>query len=294
MLKCDNQLCFVQFIHPGKEHKPKFELEEFPWNKEEHKRKFLKSSGRYVSEDGKVCDEKLLFWGEWESQSSFERIRSPIFNGPRYIHEPFYREPASYDGLQNTDPFVFGKNFYYTVCQQYWNGRPSQLRYLQEGSIILFGSCLNKSEFVLDTVFVVRGYKDYDRNNYSIVLKEEISKTYEDVTILPIFMGKHKETVTCVKGDSEGYRLYIGATFEERQDDMYSFFPCQICKDGTAGFKKPTIHIKDIVTDNLNQGKKLNRNLTKTEVKQYWDDVVCQVTAQSLLQGIFAELPKER
>jgi hypothetical protein len=81
----ENQLCFAQFIYPGKEHTPKFELEEFPWNKGEHERKFLKCSGRYVGEDGKVGDGKLIFWGLWEPQSSFEQIRKPVFDGPRYI-----------------------------------------------------------------------------------------------------------------------------------------------------------------------------------------------------------------
>jgi hypothetical protein len=61
-----------------------------------------------------------------------------------------------------------------------------------------------------------------------------------------------------------------------------------------AGFRRPAIRIKNIVTDNLSQGKKLNPNVTKKEIKQYRNDVISQVNAQGQLEGVFAELPKQR
>ena len=52
------------------------------------------------------------------------------------------------------DPFVFGPQFHYTGCMQHREGRPTQLRHLRAGSVVLFGSCTGRSSFVLDTVFV--------------------------------------------------------------------------------------------------------------------------------------------
>ena len=64
--------------------------------------------------------------------------------------------------LQNTDPFVFGESFLYTCCQQFKNNRPTQLRYLAPGSVILFGSHRG-GRFLLDTVFVTRRSRDHCR-----------------------------------------------------------------------------------------------------------------------------------
>ena len=51
------------------------------------------------------------------------------------------------DGVwrQNTDPFVFGERFHYTGCLRHTRRGPTQLRYLAPGSLVLFGSCRDKS-----------------------------------------------------------------------------------------------------------------------------------------------------
>jgi hypothetical protein len=54
--------------------------------------------------------------------------------------------------MQNTDPFVFGDQFHYTGCLQHTKRGATQLRYLDRGSVILFGSCREKRDFVVDTV----------------------------------------------------------------------------------------------------------------------------------------------
>ena len=134
----DDKLLLVQFTHPGKEHEPDDGLLK-RWNKRPrpHKRKFLKQNGRYLA-GGKVAEGKVLFWGEWEPESTVERkIDEPILRGPRFIYEPYYVVPRSYNGLENTDPFVFGEQFHYTVCKQ---RTFTQLRHLLPGSVILFGS----------------------------------------------------------------------------------------------------------------------------------------------------------
>jgi hypothetical protein len=68
---------------------------------------------------------------------------------------------SGYRGAQNTDPFVFGDRFLYTCCKQRLrSGRPTQLRYLPHGSLVLFGSHISGG-FGLDTVFVVDDGADH-------------------------------------------------------------------------------------------------------------------------------------
>ena len=76
---CD-KLCFVQFIHPGGEHTPDNGLIR-EWNRNDHKRKFLRQAGNYIA-DGKVEKGEIVFWGEWEPESKAERVGNPIIHGP--------------------------------------------------------------------------------------------------------------------------------------------------------------------------------------------------------------------
>jgi hypothetical protein len=69
----------IQFLHPGMEATPERGSTMIPWNcSNEHKRKFMVSRGKYVSE--KIEKEDCLtFWGECESHSLVERL--PIMGG---------------------------------------------------------------------------------------------------------------------------------------------------------------------------------------------------------------------
>ena len=90
------------------------------WNTGEHRRKFLQARGSYIeAQDTAPETSELVFWGEWEPESEGNPIASPVPDGPRWVHRPYYVRPASYPGdLQNTDPFVFGDRFLYTLCRQ--------------------------------------------------------------------------------------------------------------------------------------------------------------------------------
>ena len=63
-----DKVCFVQFLHPGGEHRPN--ADGLDWNKlpHPHRRKFLLGQGRFVEEKG-VRSGSFAFWGEWEAQS---------------------------------------------------------------------------------------------------------------------------------------------------------------------------------------------------------------------------------
>jgi hypothetical protein len=285
-----DKLCFVQFIHPGGEHRPDFRAVK-RWNRESHKRKFIKQPGRYFTDS--IQEGLVAFWGEWEPESRVVReILNPIRNGPRYIYEPFYVEHASYQGLQNTDPFVFGEQFHYTGCQQQKGNGPTQLRYLSRGSVILFGSCLDKSRFVLDTLFVVNDWIDHNKRNYKDVLGAAVSQGYAEVTIAPWYEESSPESESCIQnGSQESWRLYFGAGYENPLQGMYSFFPCVPFEEKSRGFSRPVITLPQAITNNLYQGKRLNPQSSIEAIKVLWNEVVAQVREQGLALGVYAQMP---
>ena len=178
----EDKLCFVQFVHPGGEHEPDHDYCKH-WNFAKHRRKFLRTDGGYRSGQASPTRRgEIVFWGEWEPESQVSSFTAPLTHGPRFLHEPYYSKSTQPDG-QNTDPFVFGRNFLYTECRQHTAKGPTQLRYLTQGSVVLFGSCLERSFFALDTVFVVDDHVEHDATNYKSRLKGIVSEIYKMATI---------------------------------------------------------------------------------------------------------------
>ena len=287
----ENSLCFVQFLHPGGEHRPdkgRFKA----WNRRDHQRKFIVSKGRAVR--GKeALEAELVFWGEWEPESEvYGAIRQPMPQGPRHIYRPFYVVPHSYDRLQNTDPFVFG-TFLYGICQQHRSTGPTQLRYLKRGSVILFGSCV-ADEFVLDTVFVVRDWIDHNRSSYRSALSGRVPPGYMDITMNPLYLSGRGVEDSCPSDTDRSYRLYFGATYDAPVEGMYSFFPCLPLDRGGHGFARPTIRDTRIITTNHRQSYRLNPQPAQDQVRELWHSVVEQVLAQGLWQGVQAQMPEVR
>lgn len=281
---CD-KLCFVQFLHPGGEHRPD-QGNMKAWNRGRHQRKFMRVAGRCVRE-GETREGDLLFWGEWEAQSEVSsRIQRGLPQGPRYIYRPFYTIPASYRGLQNTDPFVF-ERFMYTLCQQHTVKGPTQLRFLKAGSVILFGSCIGESNFAIDTVFVIKDWIEHDQHTK---VHQRVPKAYCDVTLAawPDLDGGG-----CAYSN-RSYRLYFGASYEEPVAGMFSFFPCQPWAGGGRGFARPTIELPGVITGPCKQGKRLNPQSSVSETARLWREVVRQVEMQGCWLGVHAKMPPER
>jgi hypothetical protein len=277
--------CFVQFIHPGGEHRPDPDGMK-SWNCGSHRRKFLTSRGRY-SDDSHVQEGEIVFWGEWEAESRVvKRYDEPVPDGPHFLYEPFFVEPEEYEDRQNTDPFVFGDQFHYTGCLQHTRRGETQLRRLTPGSVVLFGSCVRKSRFVIDTVIVVANYIDHSAQDYRDKVTGAVSSTYFRVTVAPWY-GNLSATSRQV------HRLYFGATYERNVEGMFSFFPCRPRDKAPNGFARPEIFIPDRITRNLTQGKKIARLTSGPQAKNLRDKVVTQVLKQGLLLGLRAELPHE-
>jgi hypothetical protein len=230
----------------------------------------------------------VVFWGEWEPESEGEPIASTVPDGPRWIHRPYYIRPASYPGdLQNTDPYVFGDRFLYTLCRQTkpirGQARPTFLRDLAPGSLILFGS-LKGGDFVLDTALVVAEGVLHDSLRWSTALAGRVSETYADVTMRPTYQTAWPHEL----------RLYGGATLAEPIAGMFSFAPCLLSTLAPKGFARPAIRLKEVITPGLMMGAKATRHLSVERVKELWDSVVAQVIEQKLALGVRFDLPPRR
>lgn len=276
--------CFVQFIHPGGEHSPdQGDLK--LWNRDAHRRKFLKSHGRYL-DHGESKEGEIVFWGEWEPESRIlARYTDRVPDGPHFLYEPFFVDHRDGAWRQNTDPFVFGDRFHYTGCMQHTRRGPTQLRFLARGSLVLFGSCRDKSRFVVDTVFVVGDFVDHSARDWERKLDARVSTTYREVTLEPWYGGSPP--------DSQSHRLYFGATPQHPVGEMFSFFPCQPYDENGSGFARPEVQIPGFVTRHLTQGKKMARDLSLAEISELWQQVAHQVEEQGLSLGTYADLPAE-
>lgn len=285
-----DRLCFVQFIHPGAEHEPDSAWGR-SWNTGPHKRKFLVQPGRYLaSVDSPPVAADLVFWGEFEPPTRLVKILEPAgSDGPRFLFAPALEPFHPHDPpLMNTDPFVFGDRFLYSICKQNNRRGPTAMQRLDRGSVILFGSGRGRSRFVVDTVLVVADYVDWDLSNYRERLKGIVPPEYFHVTLEPI---AYEMTVRNLS-PSQAFRLYIGATFDRPYEGLFSFFPCRPWREGEArGFARPSVRRPGIITDNLTQGQRLNPMPDTAAVRELWADVVRQVLEQGLYLGVFADLP---
>lgn len=255
-----------EFTHPGNEHnglsklKPGtfikgWNLVEAPGEKgPSHRRKYIRSSGKYIDINGVEKNAELDFWGEWEPDSIARKtnrkgqhnlnpevlpswIHSPFFLNTSYpynagssalgqnlskfkndLHELIERDKRK---LQNTDPFVYGKMFMYSsIC------KPEQTLDLRPGSIILFGSCHKYKEssssknkiwrFRVDTVFVIKEVIDFS---------DDVFSSYQDTIY-------YKAALKFIdRNDGYSHKLFVGATPENSMNGMYSFTPAHLSSD---------------------------------------------------------------
>lgn len=130
------------------------------WTTNEHRRKFIKHDGKYLTNNGIIDYAPLYFWGEYEPYSCATIIQSE--GCPKAIHDDLksvrdisttinpiclYPQPQ-HNGL-NTDPYVFGDRFRYICCMK----KELEKLGLKKGDVIIFGNVV-RSSFCFDTVFV--------------------------------------------------------------------------------------------------------------------------------------------
>jgi hypothetical protein len=277
---------FVQFPHPGAEHRPD-DASIKRWNpiERKHGRKFLSLDGDWL-ETSERRTGHVWAWGEWEPESAVLRILSqPSPHHPRYLWEPYFVRKSDYPSLHNTDPFIFD-GFYYANCRQ--SASPG-LRQLACGSVILFGSGQGHG-WVIDTVLVVADYVDYNATNCSRSLRGKVPDAYFEVTLRPTWDNPANR--------SQEFRLYRGATFDSPVSGMFSFFPCMPAGD-RVGFARPPVTLPDRYFNPKNRlaAKGCAQDAPphdSSEIKQMWQSLLDQVRGAGLAPGIAARMPPAR
>ncbi len=266
-----------------------------PWNTSaDHHRKFMNANARLVRSVGARPERSAIgFWGEWEPPSLADPVAEYVRHGARHIHHPVFAYdnnewnrligPSSSGNCDcmNTDPFVFGCEFYYVCCHQ--EAFPA-MRNLERGSVILFGS-RRSHEFVLDTVFVVADYLRWPEDRE--LIERRTPTIYHRVTL--DYLNPDP-----LPGREEPVKLYIGATFERPVHGMFSYVPCLTRLEAPDGFVRPTIEYTNalpFISPDKTQGISTRLLVDLDEARNTWNAVADVVTRAGLCLGFEMEMP---
>ncbi|WP_369355218.1 hypothetical protein [Lysinibacillus capsici] len=261
----------IKFLHPGSERKltpTEITNKIANWNTGDHNRKYLEVKGEYLTSlNSAIKSETIGFWGEWEAESHIIKTLIPNHSTlPHYVHQPILPSttPKSRGTrFLNTDPCVFGSNFLYSNCKQSMRS----LQNLDIGDVIIFGS-QKQGVFVVDTVFVVGNIIKFNRRNLQATIGDKVEGWFYHLT-LNLLAGSHT--------------LYIGATYNNPVNGIFSFFPCVPSSQYPNGFSLP----RTLQAYNTGQSRGIRyRNLGSPNVE--WSNVVNDVLNSGLCLGIKA------
>lgn len=270
---------FVQFPHPGGEHRPHGDA--MAWNVQSHRRKFLVSPGTYVDGAGRAGDAELAFWGEWEPPSRVEQRWPASDRLPRCLHRPYWMEPAARSFRQNTDPWVFGDRMIYSNCKQTTGPgrRATSMQRLTRGSVICFGSTI-EGDFCVDTVFVVASAEPW------------VPADTTDLGVDDAFKTCTGASITTAAGDAHlPLTLYRGASVDDPVEGMFSFVPARHAD--ALRFPRPAIRLPKLIKpSNRRSTWGSKRSLSMRALRDAWDDVRRQVLAGDLLLAVRLETPQ--
>lgn len=273
---------FVQFPHPGVEHRTVLDV--MPWNVGNHRRKFVRSAGRYVDQYGELLAGDLTFWGEWEPPSRVERRWPRDGQLPRTLHIPYWTRETGVGPRQNTDPWVWGEQMLYSNCKQTVGPqrRATSMQRLTPGSVICFGSTI-AAEFCIDTVFVVASREPW------------VAGRSDDLDTTDAFKVCTGQSLATSARDAEMHlTLYRSATFDDPVEGMFSFLPARLADAVDARFARPRVRLPGLINPANRQstwGSK--RPLPIDLVRDAWDSIRDQVVAQGLHLGTRIGIPPE-
>lgn len=312
----DRKIKVVQLTHPGGEHLPtrhNCDGDIMQWSTG-HGRKFMTAKGLTADKASELQD--LQFWGEWEPMSKIVcRFEANVADRelPTYLQQPFFPDdiaaidanggascdsgcqPTSSGGKKNrgaenekresrlnTDPLVFGDCFLYSLCRQVKNEGTSATPTtdLERGSIILFGSTKGK-RFVVDTVFVVADYREFNPKTCREDLDGFVS---EDYFRIMGFEGLNENNLhTC----------YKGATIHNPVEGMYSFVPCHADAQ-VQPFARPHLladdfkDLGDVIRDNPMQSFHYIF-VTQAKANTIWQRVRDIIKVQGCKEGVYLQ-----
>ena len=251
---------------------------DWPRRNATHVRKLLVAPGSYRTEiEGEELLDEIVFWGEWEAVSRYER---PYDFG---VHRPLApardQRPCN---PQNTDPFVFGERFLYTVCGQ-TRVQAKQIHNLAAGSVIVFGSVLDY-RFVCDTVFVVAESVPHTQSTWRDVLEQHVPGEFITTTLEPIYAVRQRK--------KPQYTLHIGATPARPVDGLFSFVPCRPARQGR--FERPRVDDLPGLPSGNKRAVRFNESIAPDEVAKVWRRLAQRVLDCGLALGTYVEVPTVR
>jgi hypothetical protein len=223
----------------------------------------------------------LVLWGEWEPPSQIVRRWSKDGRLPRALHRPFWAVPAENGFRQNTDPWIWGEEMFYSCCKQTVgdDDRPTSLQRLTPGSVICFGSTL-AGEFCVDTVFVVASSEPWVASDASELAADEA------------FIACTVESVASSPEANVRFILYRGATFDRPFEGMYSFVPARRADDPAPRFQRPAIEAPELINPASRQAPRgSKRSLSSDRVANAWSEIKNQVIDAGLLLAVALETP---
>jgi hypothetical protein len=246
------------------------------WNRNDHYRKFIEINGIYVDSINNAVPKKALlrFWGEYEGHTEFELLNpinnDPYWNNPKAVHRPFYCNQNINN--QNTDPFLFGDNFYYAICKK------ANLKDLCSGDIVLFGSEFGGKlnvKFYLDTLFIIKNSQPsiLDDNLYDL--------DYQESTLKRIGISN------CTNGTLP---IHTGVCFSDSKK-CFSFFPCNSQNSVDNSFGRPIIDTVSLGlrTPGARTGSKSRLLTTEEDINILWKNIAESVLKQGFSLGVKTE-----
>lgn len=279
-----------------------------PWNmSKNHYRRFMALQGEFLRRaDLRPEKGEIGFWGEWEPPTYGNSISSGVEGGPTFIHRPVLVEDrfewrrhfaqgkhkacgSDEKGCMNTDPFVFGDEFYYALCRQ---EKVPMLRRLEDGSIILFGSRKGPRgawNFVVDTVFVVGRSMPFADACAAV---HNPSRSSETLSLPEVYRAT---TFNLISEDAD-LQFYIGAMYDKPYNGMYSFVPCAPIAEYPEGFPRPVISrddLLDCIRSGMTQSVSALVIADPGDALRVWNRIVETVLGSGLCLGIRAELPPD-
>jgi len=278
----------VQLNHPG--HQKSFKLGKGyrnigksiirEWSNENvHFRKFIQNSGHYINglEQSQTIQTDLYFWGEWEGNSFFDQFpktNNRIF--PNGLHKPFHS--TAIRGLQNTDPYIYGEDFKYSVCKQ-----TGQLCSLILDDIILFGTTVpSLGKFYIDTVFVVKDFES--SSNVQATVGVRYSQVYKEETLEQLNEYLKPPTKT------NNNKIYNSKTWWDDKD-YFSFVPCKLSSE-QYGFERLFISLNNQIFQ-LSSNPTGKSFLKKCDLssRDLWKEIIKLSIEQGFKLGVKFEEP---
>lgn len=306
----------VQFFHSKEEHgiDDQQTMRKF-WNCAAHKRKFMRTEGRYVDNTGALSQPTLLhFWGEWEPDSHVLGTYPKVNLMPHYLHEPFLNLNAKSNGqktvpasnansattscnanpcsaasqgscssqgnsYQNTDPFVFADAFYYSLCHQIRNKSKKNP-----------GFCTTYLTSLAVGSIILFGSKVTDNNGNDAFALDTVfvvgdTRAYFFQSYkkdLAGFVPTHYDYIMGFSTKSTMFTpkpltCYKGATPQNPVNGMFSFVPCKLAEKGLApAFQRVIIPLSN------NSGSILNKCINPKSKENFRGTPVSPSDAQAV------------